>query len=131
MTPRQQRRPAYAAMCPMSYGPRLILWACEQVCCGGVQSAHTAAVACLCAEHGVRAHCLIRGERPAVPSGHLLLASMFGSVQHVTRAEYADRAGMLAKHAARIAAEGGPARKVRRSAVGHDAEQARCARLEH
>ena len=85
---------------------------CEQVCCGGVQSAHTAAVACLCAEVGMRAHCIVRGERPAVPSGHLLVAGMFGSVQHVSRGEYADREAMLARHAARVAAEGGADCKV-------------------
>ena len=66
---------------------------CMQVCCGGAQSAHTAAVACLCAEQGLRAHSLIRGERPAVPAGNLLLAGMFGSVQHVTRAEYSPARG--------------------------------------
>lgn len=31
-----------------------------QVTCGGLQSAHTAAVAALAAEHGMRAHLLVR-----------------------------------------------------------------------
>ena len=69
-----------------------------QVTCGGVQSAHTAAVAAACAERGIRAHLLVRGERPAIPTGHHLLARMFGHVTHVTRQEYSDRAALLAKH---------------------------------
>ena len=41
-----------------------------QVTCGGLQSAHTAAVASACAEKGITAHLLVRGERPAVPTGY-------------------------------------------------------------
>ena len=40
-----------------------------QVTCGGLQSAHCAAVAALCAERGLHAHLLVRGERPSVPAG--------------------------------------------------------------
>lgn len=72
------------------------------VTCGGLQSAHTAAVAALAAENGMRAHLLTRGERPAVPTGHHLVAQMMGCVTYVTRSEYADREAMFEAHVARI-----------------------------
>ncbi|KAK9813945.1 hypothetical protein WJX73_005968 [Symbiochloris irregularis] len=70
----------------------------DVVTCGGVQSAHTAAVAVACAEHNMRAHLLLRGEAPAVPAGNLLISRMFGLCTHVTRAEYADRQSMLRRY---------------------------------
>ncbi len=70
-----------------------------QLTCGGLQSAHTAAVAAACAEQGIRAHLLVRGERPAVPTGFHLLARMYGQVTYVKRSEYADRKAMMTKHA--------------------------------
>ena len=51
-------------------------------------------------------------ERPAVPSGNLLVAGMFGHVQHVTRAEYAQREALLARHASSLSASLGPSAKV-------------------
>ncbi len=42
-----------------------------QVTCGGLQSAHCAAFAAICAERGLRSHLLVRGERPAVPAGYV------------------------------------------------------------
>lgn len=45
------------------------LQATDIITCGGLQSAHTLAVAAAAAEHGKRAHLLVRGERPAVPTG--------------------------------------------------------------
>ena len=70
--------------------------------CGGLQSAHTAAVAAACAEQGIRAHLLVRGERPAVPTGFHLLARMFAQVTYIQRSEYANRPAMLKKHAEQI-----------------------------
>ena len=75
-----------------------------QVTCGGLQSAHTAAIAAACAERGLRSHLLVRGERPAVPTGYHLLARMYGEVTYVTRSEYTDRDAMLQRHAASIEA---------------------------
>ena len=75
-----------------------------QVTCGGLQSAHTAAIAAVCAERGLRSHLLVRGERPAVPTGYHLLARMYGEVTYVPRSEYADREAMLQRHAASIEA---------------------------
>ena len=73
-----------------------------QVTCGGVQSAHTAAVAAACAERGMRAHLLIRGERPAVITGYHLYTRMLGQVTYVARSEYADRRGMMTRHHQRV-----------------------------
>ena len=86
-----------------------------QVTCGGLQSAHTAAIAAACAERGLRSHLLVRGERPAVPTGYHLLARMYGEVTYVPRSEYADRDAMLQRHAASIEA-GLPAE----AKVGHN-----------
>lgn len=73
--------------------------ATDVVSCGGLQSAHTVAVAAACAQHGKRCHLLVRGERPAVPTGHHLYARLFAHrIQYVSRAEYADRDGMLAAY---------------------------------
>ena len=75
--------------------------------CGGLQSAHTAAVAALCAEQGLRAHLLVRGERPAVPTGLHLYARMYGCVTYIPRREYSDRDAMFEAHSARIRSEVG------------------------
>ena len=88
---------------------------CAQVTCGGLQSAHTAAVAALCAERGVRAHLLVRGERPAVPTGLHLYSRMLGSVTYVGRKEYADREGMFAAHVRRVEASASDGSKVRQT----------------
>jgi len=76
-----------------------------QITCGGLQSSHTAAVAQLCAERGVRAHLLVRGERPAVPTGLHLYARMLGRVTYVGRHEYADREAMFEEHLRRVRAD--------------------------
>ena len=60
----------------------------------------------------MRAHLLVRGERPVVPTGHHLLARMLGDVTYVPRSEYADRAAMFARHMARVRAQAGPAARV-------------------
>jgi len=83
-----------------------------QLTCGGLQSAHTAAVAAACAEQGIRAHLLVRGERPAVPTGFHLLARMYGQVTYVKRSEYADRKAMMTKHANIISGNAPPDSKV-------------------
>lgn len=87
-------------------------WCTLQLTCGGVQSAHTAAVAAACAEHGMQAHLLIRGEPPAVPTGFHLLARMYGHVTYVSRTEYADRDAMLRTHAQQLRAHAKDAMQV-------------------
>lgn len=83
------------------------LGASDVVTCGGSQSAHTAALAFACSERGMSAHLLLRGERPAIPTGYNLLCGMFGHVTYIPRSEYADRAGMLSKYASQIAGSRG------------------------
>ncbi|KAL2641418.1 hypothetical protein R1flu_009005 [Riccia fluitans] len=77
--------------------------ATDVVTCGGCQSAHTAALAFACAERGITAHLLLRGEMPAILTGYNLLCGMYGHVSYIPRSEYADRAGMLRKHALKLA----------------------------
>ena len=59
-------RRAHSANQLQGPGKALGLLAPLQVTCGGLQSAHCAAVAAACAERGMRAHLLVRGERPQV-----------------------------------------------------------------
>lgn len=68
----------------------------DLITCGGVQSAHTAAVAALCAERGVRAHILTRGEPLATPCGLAMLTDLF-AWRHtfISRDAYHDRDAAL------------------------------------
>ncbi|URE15013.1 hypothetical protein MUK42_36458 [Musa troglodytarum] len=77
--------------------------ATDLVTCGGCQSAHAAAVAVCCAERGLRAHLLLRGEQPEVPTGYNLVSLMYGSVSYVERSAYTRREEMLLKHAKSVA----------------------------
>jgi len=61
-----------------------------------------AAVAC--AEVGMKAHLLLRGERPAIPTGYNLVAGMHGHVSYIPRSVYADRQAMLHNYAMQVAA---------------------------
>eukprot|EP00850_Spirogloea_muscicola_P011131 SM000068S20563 [mRNA] locus=s68:99274:101261:- [translate_table: standard] len=82
----------------------------DVVTCGGCQSAHAAAVAVACAQSGMRAHLLLRGEPPQVPTGYNLVSGMCAAtMSYVPRSEYADREHMLQKHASRIEREGASA----------------------
>ena len=77
--------------------------ATDVLTCGGLQSAHTLAVAAAAAERGLRCHLLVRGERPAVPTGHHLYARMLAhEVTYVSRSEYADRQAMFDGHLRRL-----------------------------
>ncbi|GLC43325.1 hypothetical protein PLESTM_001458900 [Pleodorina starrii] len=77
--------------------------ATDLVTCGGVQSAHLAAVAVVAAEAGLRSHLLVRGEPPQVPTGYHLVTRMYGTeVSYISRAEYADRQAMLRSRAAAV-----------------------------
>lgn len=86
--------------------PRLMLeGVTDVVTCGGLQSAHTAAVAAMCAERGIAAHLLVRGEAPKVPCGHHLIALMFGNVRYVSRKDYSNRSAMLDSYVAQMEAD--------------------------
>lgn len=68
----------------------------DVITCGGLQSAHLLAVAALAAEYGVRAHLLVRGNRPEVLTGNHLFAKMFASsTVYVDRCDYSDREEMF------------------------------------
>ena len=49
------------------------------ITCGGVQSNHCRATAVLAARLGLKAHLLLRGERPPEPSGNLLMDYLCGA----------------------------------------------------
>lgn len=72
----------------------------DVITCGGLQSAHLLAVAALAAQHGMRSHLLVRGNRPDVLTGNHLFAKLFSSTTvYVSRSEYADREEMFRKYA--------------------------------
>lgn len=72
---------------------------------GGLHSSHTAAVAASAAALGLRAHVLLRGERPERPVGHTQVTLQHAhSVSFVSRDAYADRDALLAAAAAAVAA---------------------------
>ena len=76
------------------------------VTCGGAQSAHSAAVAVLCAERGAACHVLSRGEPRDVLVGYALMTRTFAaSVRHVTRDEYAEREELMASWAEELGAQ--------------------------
>ncbi|KAL5552729.1 hypothetical protein UlMin_040130 [Ulmus minor] len=79
----------------------------DVVTCGGCQSAHTAAVAVLCAERGIKSHLLLRGEQPEIQTGYNLISTMYGSVTYVPRSLYANREKMLRSHADNVAGSSG------------------------
>ncbi|KAF5778181.1 putative D-cysteine desulfhydrase [Helianthus annuus] len=71
----------------------------DMVTCGGCQSAHAAAVAVSCAERGLKAHLLLRGEQPQILTGYNLISVLYGNVTYVPRSIYANREEMLSSHA--------------------------------
>ncbi|KAK4264985.1 hypothetical protein QN277_026096 [Acacia crassicarpa] len=75
----------------------------DVVTCGGCQSAHTAAVAALCAERGIKSHLLLRGEQPEILTGYNLMSTIYGNVTYVPRSIYANRVEMLKNHATLVA----------------------------
>lgn len=64
-------------------------------------------VAFACAERGMKAHLLLRGEKPSISTGYNLLSSMYGHSTYVPRSEYADRAAMFRKYATAVAGSSG------------------------
>ena len=53
----------------------------------------------------MKAHLLLRGERPSIPTGYNLVAGMYGYVTYIPRSEYADRQKMLQKYAIQVAGD--------------------------
>ncbi|CAL0333122.1 unnamed protein product [Lupinus luteus] len=79
----------------------------DVVTCGGCQSAHTAALAVLCAERGIASHLLLRGEQPEILSGYNLMSTIYGNVTYVPRNVYANREDMLKSYAKSVAGNNG------------------------
>ncbi|XP_028796399.1 D-cysteine desulfhydrase 2, mitochondrial-like isoform X2 [Neltuma alba] len=77
----------------------------DVVTCGGCHSAHTAAVAALCAERGIKSHLLLRGEQPDILTGYNLMSTIYGNVTYVPRSIYANREEMLKNHAKLVAGD--------------------------
>ncbi|XP_045818102.1 D-cysteine desulfhydrase 2, mitochondrial [Trifolium pratense] len=75
----------------------------DVVTCGGCQSAHTAAIAVLCAERGIMSHLLLRGEQPEILTGYNLMSTIYGNVTYVPRTIYANREDMLKSYAKSVA----------------------------
>ncbi|KAL4573998.1 hypothetical protein LXL04_020820 [Taraxacum kok-saghyz] len=71
----------------------------DVVTCGGCQSAHTAAIAVCCAERGLKAHLLLRGEQPQILTGYTLISMLYGNVTYIPRSVYSNREEMLLSHA--------------------------------
>ncbi|CAI8598147.1 unnamed protein product [Vicia faba] len=79
----------------------------DVVTCGGCQSAHTAAIAVLCAERGITSHLLLRGEQPEILTGYNLMSTIYGNVTYVPRTMYANREEMLKNYARSVAGNSG------------------------
>ncbi|XP_061350270.1 D-cysteine desulfhydrase 2, mitochondrial-like isoform X2 [Gastrolobium bilobum] len=79
----------------------------DVVTCGGCQSAHTAAIAVLCAEKGILSHLLLRGEQPEILTGYNLMSTIYGNVTYVPRTIYANREDMLKCYANSVADNNG------------------------
>lgn len=52
-----------------------------------------------CAERGINAHLLLRGEQPQILTGYNLISMLYGNVTYVPRSLYANRQKMLTSHA--------------------------------
>lgn len=79
----------------------------DVVTCGGCQSAHTAAIAVLCAERGIMSHLLLRGEQPEILTGYNLMSTIYGNVTYVPRNVYSNREEMLKSYAESVAGNNG------------------------
>lgn len=78
----------------------------DVVTCGGMHSAHCAAVAALAHEAGLRPHLLLRGEAPPAMTGYTLLSHMLAELRWVEHAHWNRREALLQEHAASLRAQG-------------------------
>jgi len=74
------------------------------ITCGGIQSNHCRAAAALAARVGLDCELIVKGTKPAIPDGNLLLSTLFGAkIKYITDAEYEKNiGGILAKHASAL-----------------------------
>jgi D-cysteine desulfhydrase len=78
------------------------------ITCGGIQSNHCRATAAAAARLGLKAVLVLRGSKPDVPEGNLLLDHMLGAeIVWVTAEDYRHRRmAIMAEHSLRLAASG-------------------------
>jgi len=78
------------------------------ITCGGVQSNHCRAVAALAARIGLNCELIVKGIKPSIPDGNLLLDTLFGAkIKYITATEYDKNInGLLKKRAAILTKRG-------------------------
>ncbi|MCP4581157.1 MAG: D-cysteine desulfhydrase family protein [candidate division Zixibacteria bacterium] len=78
------------------------------ITCGGTQSNHCRAAAAMAARIGLDCELIVKGRKPAVPDGNLLLDTLFGAkIKYITDTEYeANIANLMAKRAVALKKKG-------------------------
>ena len=77
------------------------------ITCGGVQSNHCRATAVLGARLGLKVHLLLRGEKPSVPEGNLLMDYLTGAeITFIPQSEWRDHSNYAAQLQAEYAEKG-------------------------
>ena len=77
------------------------------ITCGGLQSNHCRAVACLAAMKGLNAYLLLRGEKPTMPQANYLLDKLVGAqIEFITAADYLHVDEIMAERARKMESEG-------------------------
>jgi len=77
------------------------------ITCGGIQSNHARATAVAARRLGMDSVLFLRGERPSIADGNVLLDLLVGArIVYITPEAYADRTRRMADEAGRLAAEG-------------------------
>ena len=87
----------------------------EQSCdtlitCGGIQSNHCRATAILGARLGMKVHLILRGEKPQIPEGNLLMDYLSGAeITYLNQSEWGGHEALAAGLQASYQAQGGKA----------------------
>uniref|UniRef100_A0A2A5B2F6 D-cysteine desulfhydrase n=1 Tax=SAR86 cluster bacterium TaxID=2030880 RepID=A0A2A5B2F6_9GAMM len=77
------------------------------ITCGGIQSNHCRATAVLGVRLGLKVHLILRGEKPEVPQGNLLMGYLSGAeISYLPPSQWRDHEELAAELQAKYAAEG-------------------------
>jgi D-cysteine desulfhydrase len=78
------------------------------ITCGGVQSNHCRATAALAARIGLDCELIVKGAKPSIPDGNLLLDTLFGAkIKYITDTEYDKNIkGLMTKRATSLTKRG-------------------------
>lgn len=80
------------------------------ITCGGIQSNHCRATAVLGARLGIKVHLILRGEKPGVPEGNLLMDYLSGAeISYLTQGEWRGHEDLARELQAFYAAKGSKA----------------------